>query len=85
MQRVAMALRPGGIVIVIDAIRPSSLQQTAQLEGLLDLYFGAASGAGLWTIEEIQDWSRKAGLTVLPPKALRRLPICRMQVARKAE
>lgn len=83
LQRVAMALRPGGIVIVIDVIRPSSLEQTGQLEGLLDLYFGAASGVGLWTIEEIQEWSRKAGLAVSPPKALRRMPTCRIQVARK--
>jgi len=85
MQRVAMALRPGGIVIVIEAIRPSSLEQTGQLEGLLDLYFGAASGVGLWTIEEIQEWSRNAGLAVSPPKALRRMPTCRIQVARKEE
>jgi ubiquinone/menaquinone biosynthesis C-methylase UbiE len=84
LQRVATALRPGGIVIVIDAFRPSSLWQTTQLEGLLDLYFGAASGVGLWTLEEIREWSWKAGLEVLPPKALRRMPICRMQVARKA-
>jgi ubiquinone/menaquinone biosynthesis C-methylase UbiE len=85
MQRVAMALRPGGIAIVIDAFRPCSLQQTGQLEGLLDLYFGAASGVGLWTLEDVQEWSRKAGLEVLPPRALRLMPICRIQVARKAE
>jgi ubiquinone/menaquinone biosynthesis C-methylase UbiE len=85
MQRAASALRPGGIVIVIEVIRPSSLQQTGQLEGLLDLYFGAASGVGLWTIQEIQEWCRNAGLTVLPPKALHRMPICRIQVARKKE
>jgi hypothetical protein len=85
MQRVAMALRPGGIVIVIDAFRPASLGQTGQVEGLLDLYFGAASGAGMWTLEEIQEWSRKAGLDTLPPRNLRRMPICTMQVARKAE
>jgi ubiquinone/menaquinone biosynthesis C-methylase UbiE len=85
MQRVAQALRPGGIVIVIDAFRPSSLRQTGQVEGLLDLYFGAASGAGLWTLEEIREWSRKAGLDTLPPRNLRRMPICTMQVARKAE
>jgi SAM-dependent methyltransferase len=85
MQRVAMALRPGGIVIVIDAIRSSSLQQTGQLEGLMDLYFGAASGVGLWTIGEIQEWSRNAGLAVSPPKALRLMPTCKIQVARKEE
>jgi len=85
MQRVAMALRPGGMVIVIDAFRPFSPQQTGQLEGLLDLYFGTASGVGLWTLKEIQEWSRKAGLDTLPPRTLRRMPICSMQVARKAE
>jgi len=85
MQRVALALRSSGIVIVIDAFRPASLRQTGQLEGLLDLYFGAASGVGLWTLEEIREWSRKAGLDPLPPRTLRRMPICRMQVARKAE
>jgi SAM-dependent methyltransferase len=83
--RVATALRPGGIVVVIDAVRPSSIEQTGQLEGLLDLYFGAASGVGLWSIEEIQQWSREAGLVVCPPKALRRMPVCKIQVARKEE
>lgn len=85
LQRVATALRPGGLVIVIDAVRPSSLEQTGQLEGLLDLYFGAASGVGLWTIAEIQEWSRRAGLAASPPKALRRMPTCKIQVARKEE
>jgi ubiquinone/menaquinone biosynthesis C-methylase UbiE len=85
LQRVATALRPGGIVVVIDAVRPSSIEQTGQLKALLDLYFGAASGVGLWTIEEIQEWSRKAGLVMSPPKALRRIPACKIQVARKEE
>ena|SRR5436190_22034986 len=79
MQSLAMALRPGGMVIVIEAVRPSCLQQTGQLEGLLDLYFGAASGVGLWTIEEIPDWCRTAGLIVQPPKGLRRMPICKRE------
>lgn len=83
MQRAAVALRPGGIAIVIDAVRPLSLKETGQLEGLLDLYFGAASGVGLRTIEEIQGWIRQAGLTLLPPKALRRMPVCKVQVARR--
>lgn len=83
MQRAAVGLRPGGIAIVIDAVRPISLQQTGQLEGLLDFYFGAASGVGLWPIEEIREWMRQAGLDLLPAKALRRMPVCKMQVARK--
>jgi SAM-dependent methyltransferase len=82
MQRAAVALRPGGIAIVIDAVRPLSLQQMGQLEGLLDLYFGAASGVGLRPIEEIREWMRQAGLVLLPAKTLRRMPVCKIQVAR---
>ena len=39
MRRVATALRPGGLVIVIDAFRCGSVEKMGQLEGLLDLYF----------------------------------------------
>lgn len=84
MRRVASALRPGGIVIVIDAFRCSSVEKMNQLEGLLDLYFGAASGVGLWTIAKVQEWTRNAGLIVLQPTSVRRMPLCKMQVARKA-
>jgi SAM-dependent methyltransferase len=83
VKRMAVALRPGGIAIVIDAVRPSSLEQTGQVEGLLDLYFGASSGVGLWTIENIREWSEDSGLTVLPAKPLRRMPMCSMQIVRK--
>lgn len=84
MRRVASALRPGGIVIVIDAFRSTSVEKMGQLEGLLDLYFGAASGVGLWTITKVQEWTRNAGLVVLRPTSVRRMPLCKMQVARKA-
>ena len=83
MQRVATALRPGGIVIVIEAFRCSSVENPGQLEGLLDLYFGAASGVGLWTIAKVQEWARNAGLVVMPPKSIRHMPLCKMQVAKK--
>jgi len=84
MQRVATALRPGGIAVVIDTFRCSSVEKTGQLEGLLDLYFGAASGVGLWTIANVQEWSRHAGLVVMPPMSMRRMPLCKMHLARKA-
>jgi SAM-dependent methyltransferase len=84
IQRVAEALRPEGVVIVIEAVRPRSLKETGQLEGLMDLYFGATSGVGLWTIEDIRDWSRNAGLVLSPAKTMRGMPFCKIQVARKA-
>ena len=83
LQRVATALRPGGIVIVIDAFRCPSVEKTSQLEAFLDLYFGAASGVGLWTIGKVQEWTRNAGLVVMPPMPIRHMPLCKMQVAKK--
>ena len=84
MQTAAGAFRDGGALIVIDAVRPRSLARLGQLESLLDLYFGAASGAGLWAIEDIRDWMATAGdLELLPIKTMRRMPCCKMQIARK--
>jgi SAM-dependent methyltransferase len=86
MRTVARALRAGGALIVIDFVRPRALARLGQLEGLLDLYFGAASGAGLWTIEDIRKWVSDAGnLELLPPKTMRRMPYCKMQVARSVK
>lgn len=84
LQRVAAALRSGGIAVLVDAMRSSSPKEIGQFEGLLDLYFGASSGAGLWTIAKVQDWAREAGLAVMPPIPIRRMPFCKMQIARKA-
>lgn len=83
MRRAANALRPDGIAIVVDIVRPSSPEQTGQIEALLDLYFGAASGAGLWMVNDIQRWARNAGLSMLCCKATRWMPSCKMMVARK--
>jgi SAM-dependent methyltransferase len=84
MQTAAGALRAGGALIVIDAVRPRSLARLGQLESLLDLYFGAASGAGLWAVEDIREWmAATGGLELLPIKTMRRMPCCKMQIARK--
>jgi SAM-dependent methyltransferase len=83
IRRAARALRADGLVVVLEAVRPRSLEHIDQIEGLLDLYFGAASGTGLWTIEDIQDWHRSAGLVLSPPETIRRMPCCKLQVAKK--
>jgi hypothetical protein len=71
-------------VIPVDAVRSAALEKSEQVESLLDLYFGAASGAGLWTIDRLRSWQKSAGLELLPPLAVRLLPGCRMQVGRKS-
>jgi SAM-dependent methyltransferase len=83
IQRIATALRPGGLVVLVDAMRSDLPEETSQLEGLLDLYFAATSGAGLWTIAKVQEWAREAGLAVMPPNSIRHMPFCKMQIARK--
>jgi SAM-dependent methyltransferase len=84
VRRAAKTLRPGGIVIAVDAVRPAAIEQSEQVESLLDFYFGAASGAGLWTIEQLRSWQQSAGLELLFPVTMRLLPSCKMQVGRKS-
>ena len=81
--RVADTLRPGGIFVVLDLMRAGSVGESSQIEALMDLYFGAASGAQLWTATEIQSWQQEAGLEPLSSIALRLLPDCKIQSARK--
>ena len=68
-QRVARALKPGGIFAIVEMIRPASPQEGGQVGALLDLYFALTSHSGTWSIEEMSAWQRDAGLT--PRKAIR--------------
>jgi SAM-dependent methyltransferase len=83
LHRSGVALRPGGIIVLVDMFRSSSIERADQLEGLLDLYFGAVSGAGLWSLKEVRAWMVAAGLAPLPPVSMRRIPFWKMQIARK--
>jgi ubiquinone/menaquinone biosynthesis C-methylase UbiE len=74
MRRVARALKPGGIVCVVELIRPESPAATGQVGALLDLYFALTSQAGTWSIEEMTAWQREAGLVPLRPIHLRTVP-----------
>jgi 2-polyprenyl-3-methyl-5-hydroxy-6-metoxy-1,4-benzoquinol methylase len=71
MRRVARALRPGGIVVIGDAIRPRSPRCAGQVGTFFDLYFALTSRAGTWTFAEMAAWQREAGL--LPRKPIRLL------------
>jgi len=82
--RATKALRSGGILIAVDAVRPAEIEESEQVESLLDLYFGAASGAGLWTVEQVRGWQQSAGLELLSPVAMRLVPCCKMQVGHKS-
>jgi len=76
--RAVSALRPGGLVIAVDAVRAAAIEEPQQVESLADFYFGAASGTGLWKLLDLQDWMRPANLELLSPVTLRFAPCCKM-------
>jgi SAM-dependent methyltransferase len=84
VQRIAAALRPGGVFAVLEMIRPSSPGATGQVGALLDLYFALTSESGTWSIEEISGWQREAGLLPEKPIRLRTVPGAAEVIAVKA-
>jgi SAM-dependent methyltransferase len=83
-RNVARALRPGGVFVIMEMFRPSSVKEAGQFGALLDLYWATTSKAGTWSIEEIADWQREAGLVPQKPIRLRSVPGSGQQVAVKA-
>ena len=83
-RRAARALKPGGVLVIQEIIRPSEPGEGGQTGALGDLYFAALSASGTWSFEEIADWQRGAGLT--PHKPIRFLtgPGVGQQAASKA-
>ena len=67
----ARALRPGGVLVIGEAVRPESLGRGAQLGALFDLYFALTSQSGTWTFDEMSAWQRDAGLVPREPSRLR--------------
>ncbi|MGI9384301.1 MAG: methyltransferase [Methyloligellaceae bacterium] len=62
LSRAARALRPGGVVAILDVLRPASPDASNQTGALLDLYFAVTSNSGTWSGEEISGWQSDAGL-----------------------
>jgi SAM-dependent methyltransferase len=58
--RAAAALRPGGRMVILEALRPKP--GGGQLGAFFDLYFGLTSESGTWTLEEMAAWQVAAGL-----------------------
>jgi SAM-dependent methyltransferase len=82
VKRAARALRPGGVLAIQDMLRPSSAKEP-MLVLLSDLYFANASQSGSWSLAEIADWQRAAGLQPLRPIRFRSLPGAGQQAAVK--
>src|SRR5262249_26948513 len=84
MKRIAQALKPNGVCVILDTLRPSSPEGAGGIGAVLDLYFAATSQSGTWPLETMQSWQRDAGLTIEKTLHLRTLPGAAMVIARKA-
>jgi SAM-dependent methyltransferase len=82
-ERVARALRPGGVFAVLDQFRPPSPRAAGQLGALLEFYFALTSRSGTWAVDELAAWQRDAGLRTRRPIRLRTVPGTGIQVATK--
>jgi SAM-dependent methyltransferase len=60
--KVQRALRPGGIFVINEFIRPDPAAKPELVGSSTDLFFGMTSTSGNWSVAEIQDWYRTAGL-----------------------
>ena len=61
---VARALRPGGVFVIQEAVRPPAPAEAGQTATLLGLYFALQSRPDVnsWTIAQMRDWQTDAGL-----------------------
>ena len=82
-RKLARALRPGGVLVIQEMMRPTSLERAGATGALADLYFGVLSEAGTWSPQDIASWQRDAGLAPLSPLMLLTAPGLGQQSARK--
>jgi SAM-dependent methyltransferase len=83
VRRIARSLRPGGVLAILEVIRPESPREGGQMGGLFDLYFSLTSEAGTWSFAEMAAWQRDAGLAPGKPIHLRTAPGMGLQTATK--
>lgn len=75
-RRIGRALKPGGAFVIQEPARIERLGRSGQVPALLGLYFAMQSRAGVrtWTVSEMAEWQRSAGLDVRRAKVLRSAP-----------
>jgi SAM-dependent methyltransferase len=83
LNRVAKALRRGGICAILDFVRPPDHEPPGQIESLFDLYFAAGSASGTWRAEDFQEWQLASGLQPARCRRLVTVPLLGLQVACK--
>jgi len=83
VHRIARALRPGGVLAILEILPPASPSEASATEALLDLYCAVISTSGTWSAREIADWQQAAGLVPKKLIKLRTIPAGGIQAAGK--
>ncbi|MBD2700197.1 methyltransferase [Spirosoma sp. BT702] len=81
--KVAKALRPNGLFIINEFIRPDLSSPPELVGSSTNLFYGLSSTAGNYSIAEIQAWQQAAGLATHKVVWYRTIPGRAMVVARK--
>src|SRR4030095_14985263 len=82
-QKVARALKPGGMYAVGEVIRGKRPGEGGAIASVVGLYFSLTSESGTWSVEEISSWQQKAGLKLQKSISLMTLPGWKMVIATK--
>ncbi len=82
-KKIAKALKPGGIYIIGEFIRPDKPGKGGAVSATSGLYFSVISASGNWSEAEMRSWQQHAGLS--PEKAISTMTIpgWKMILARK--
>ncbi|MFN8349034.1 MAG: class I SAM-dependent methyltransferase [Spirosomataceae bacterium] len=83
-QRVMRSLRPGGLFIVNEFIRPALEGKPELVGSSSSLFFGLTSTSGNWTVAEIQHWQKTAGLKIHKTIRYFTIPGMAMVIAKKS-
>jgi 2-polyprenyl-3-methyl-5-hydroxy-6-metoxy-1,4-benzoquinol methylase len=82
LARCAHALRPNGVVLILDVLRDPSRDQTG---ALLDLYFAVTSLSGTFSAEQIARWINPTQLCIERVIPLRSAPGISLVVAKQRQ
>jgi SAM-dependent methyltransferase len=82
-KKAAEALRPGGVYIINEFIRPDPAAAPELVGSSTDLFFGLSSTSGNWSVAEINDWFQSAGLSPMKPISYQAIPGRYQVVGRK--
>jgi len=84
-RRAARILKPGGVFVINDFVKPDARYPQAGLTGTSsNLFFGLTSTSGTWTVAEMQEWQTGAGLKPYKVIGYTGIPGRYQIVARKA-